>query len=73
LTPDPSLPPLGKKVWGDTSIRIPRNDAPDASVSYRNLFTGERIRPVSIEGVSSLPAEEVFHLFPVALLEKIVD
>ena len=72
LIPEPSVPPLGKKVWGETWIEIPRNDLSETSVSYRNLFTGERIKPMLIEGAAALSADGMFNSFPVALLEKVI-
>jgi (1->4)-alpha-D-glucan 1-alpha-D-glucosylmutase len=49
-------PPLGREVWGDTELELPRGQ-------YRNYFTGK------IVGSGELA--EVLSDFPVALLESI--
>ena len=60
--------PLGAAVWTETRLLLPVEA--DAG-SYRNLLTGEMLRPVPEEGRRSLALAEVLATFPVALLEGI--
>jgi (1->4)-alpha-D-glucan 1-alpha-D-glucosylmutase len=68
LLPEPFTLPLGNGVWGDTRLELPAA-APGAI--YRNLFTGETVRPVPVEGRPMCAIAEVLATFPVALLERL--
>ena len=63
-------PPLGKDIWGDTSVSLPNQLQ---SASFRNLFTGEIVSP-SQPGFSESghwPIGDLLAAFPVAVLERI--
>ncbi len=60
-------PPLGMRVWGDTTIA----SAADASRGvYRDIFTGAEVTVTVLDGRPWLRAAELFAHFPVALLLK---
>ena len=59
-------PPLGKEVWGTSSLALPRN-APDG---WTDVFTGENLISRESNGESSLYLRDVFQDFPVALLSS---
>jgi (1->4)-alpha-D-glucan 1-alpha-D-glucosylmutase len=66
LVPDPSQPPLGQHVWGDT--RLPLEEI-DPGLGWRNVFTGVTISAESEpEHRRALALAELFADFPVALL-----
>ncbi|HKN86751.1 MAG TPA: hypothetical protein VJV04_07830, partial [Nitrospiraceae bacterium] len=71
LLADPTLPPLGADVWGDTWIALP--EGTDMAVRYRNLFTGEMLTPMinSEDGRPGLLLAEILSHCPVALLENL--
>jgi (1->4)-alpha-D-glucan 1-alpha-D-glucosylmutase len=58
--------PLGKEVWGETSLALP--DGVRAR-RFRHLFTGEPVDMVDRDGRPGLAAAAMFRTFPVALLE----
>jgi len=55
--------PLGRKVWGDDRLLLPR-DAPEF---WLNIFTGESLN--TSEGESELFLSDILSVFPVALLK----
>jgi (1->4)-alpha-D-glucan 1-alpha-D-glucosylmutase len=67
LLPDADTLPLGTAVWGDTALGLPPGDH---GPPYRNLFTGETVAPITLEGRPLLLASDLFATFPVALLER---
>jgi (1->4)-alpha-D-glucan 1-alpha-D-glucosylmutase len=54
--------PLGKEVWGDTTIHLP------GAGTLHNIFTGEVINSTQAEGPKTVSAADLFRSFPVALL-----
>jgi (1->4)-alpha-D-glucan 1-alpha-D-glucosylmutase len=58
-------PPLGPEVWHDTALVLP---AQPAGRAWRNIFTGEELRPAGGNGQPVLPLGQVLAHFPVALL-----
>jgi (1->4)-alpha-D-glucan 1-alpha-D-glucosylmutase len=65
LTPDLGSPPLGRTVWSDTRIQLPRElPAP----AFRHVFTGATIRPEPSDDGPTIGAATLFEHFPVALL-----
>jgi (1->4)-alpha-D-glucan 1-alpha-D-glucosylmutase len=62
---EPGEMPLGPDVWDGTALLLP---AVRPSGRWRNLFTGEELRPREQDGQVVLPLAEVFAHFPVALL-----
>jgi (1->4)-alpha-D-glucan 1-alpha-D-glucosylmutase len=58
--------PLGQHTWGDTRLVMPQNLACRA---LRNVFTSQRLQPISEAGKPCLPLEQVLRDFPIALLE----
>ncbi len=62
--------PMGHTAWLDTRILL----APETTADrYRNIFTGEVIRPESREGTMGLALSDILSVFPVALLERVRD
>lgn len=61
--------PLGPEVWQETRLLLPPD--PDGS-GYRNLFTGEILRPLHAAGEASLALQDILSVYPVALLQRIV-
>jgi (1->4)-alpha-D-glucan 1-alpha-D-glucosylmutase len=59
--------PLGRPVWGDTRLLLPRElfDGP-----YRNLFTGATLCAKAAEDGPALEIAEILSAFPVALCES---
>jgi (1->4)-alpha-D-glucan 1-alpha-D-glucosylmutase len=57
--------PLGPDVWQTTAVVLP---AACPAGAWRNVFTGEELRPRKQNGQVVLPLGEVFAHFPVALL-----
>jgi (1->4)-alpha-D-glucan 1-alpha-D-glucosylmutase len=60
--------PLGKEVWGASTILLPegiRNE------KFSNIFTGETLTVVEWDGKRFFNLDEVFANFPVAMLEAI--
>ena len=68
LIPEPSILPFGKNIWSDTRVPVPTNK-PESR--FRNIFTGEIMQSSSEDRVQSLPLENIFQNFPVALLEHL--
>ena len=60
--------PLGREIWGGSSILIPE-EIPDDE--FRNIFTGETTSVVQQNGQKRLILGEVFAYFPVAMLEAL--
>ena len=71
LTADPSLPPLGSDVWGDTWIALP--EGTDMASRYRSLFTDEILAPMvnAEDGRPVLLLANILAHCPVALLERL--
>ncbi len=61
--------PLGAEVWQDTRLVL-LDDKP--GMAYRNLFTGQVIRPDVHDGRSTLQLQQIFLDCPVALLERLL-
>ncbi|HSB80140.1 MAG TPA: malto-oligosyltrehalose synthase [Candidatus Methylomirabilis sp.] len=67
LTDNGARLPLGRDVWGDTWVALPRDLA---GGPYRNLFTGEVLRTSPGRSGLTLAAGEVLATFPMALLDS---
>ncbi|MDH5641206.1 MAG: malto-oligosyltrehalose synthase, partial [Nitrospira sp.] len=67
LVKDPRTLPLGEDVWQDTSVVVP---AWREGTTFRNIFTGERIRTVTRDERQILPVGQVLLNCPVACLER---
>jgi (1->4)-alpha-D-glucan 1-alpha-D-glucosylmutase len=66
LTNGAEVWPLGRAVWRDTWLVLPREPV---GRRYRNLFTGAELAVQEGDGIAGLPLAEVCREFPVALLE----
>jgi (1->4)-alpha-D-glucan 1-alpha-D-glucosylmutase len=66
LTDNGARLPVGRDVWGDTRVLLPR-DFPGQV--YLNLFTGAEVRPTGSDSGMSLALGEILVEFPVALLD----
>jgi (1->4)-alpha-D-glucan 1-alpha-D-glucosylmutase len=66
LVPDADVPPLGERVWGDTSIALP--DPPAGA--YRQIFTGRCMSPERRGDRAHLRVADVFDDFPIAFLQS---
>ncbi len=66
LTDNGARLPLGREVWGDTWVMLPR-DLPGGP--YIDLFTGLEAEMVPADGGTALPVAKLLAEFPVALLE----
>ena len=65
LLADTDIPPVGERVWDDTSLVLP----PGGPSAYRQIFTG-RCLPVRRDGQgAALAMADVLRDFPIALLE----
>lgn len=62
--------PLGAEIWQDTRI-IQEFDT--VASRYRNVFTGEISHLAQQDGQLSLALQDIFSVFPVALLERLSD
>ncbi|HEX9122028.1 MAG TPA: malto-oligosyltrehalose synthase [Actinomycetota bacterium] len=60
----PGRPPLGERVWADTTLELPREAPP----VWRDVFTGG---PVRANGRGGLLVADVLARFPVALLVSV--
>jgi (1->4)-alpha-D-glucan 1-alpha-D-glucosylmutase len=58
--------PLGREVWADTAVLLPRELPPGP---YVNLFTGARLMAEPTEHGAALAAGELLEAYPVALLD----
>ena len=67
ITPERHELPLGKDVWGDTSIGLPGH--PRARL-YRNVFTGETFAP-NAGDFPRLSLGDILGILPVAFLEAV--
>ena len=65
LAPDPDVPPIGERVWGDTRLLLPG----DHAACYHDVLTGGCVTAREEDGRAVLRAADVFEHFPVALLE----
>ena len=66
LSPDASVPPIGRAVWGDTRVELA--DASLTTPRFRNALTGAVVEPESIDGVRTLAVAAVLDRFPIAVL-----
>jgi (1->4)-alpha-D-glucan 1-alpha-D-glucosylmutase len=66
---DAGSPPLGRSVWSDTRIQLPRDLS---TTSFRNVFTGATIEPERMDEGSAIAAATLFEQFPVALLTAVL-
>jgi (1->4)-alpha-D-glucan 1-alpha-D-glucosylmutase len=64
LIPEGGTLPLGRAIWTDTRIELPRW----AARSFRHVFTGATIEPEESNGSAVVSASALFEHFPVALL-----
>ncbi|HJW85885.1 MAG TPA: malto-oligosyltrehalose synthase [Candidatus Brocadiaceae bacterium] len=62
--------PVGKTVWADTFLSVPFEAA---GVSYRNIFTGEKVSSWKYGDTTAFSVSEILANFPVALMEKMED
>ena len=62
--------PVGKTVWADTFLSVPFEAA---GVSYRNIFTGEKVSSWKYGDATAFSVSEILANFPVALMEKMED
>lgn len=62
--------PLGKEVWGDTTVRMPETTAaPEQTPVWHELFTGRRFKAdPGADGRQWLPLAGLLDSFPVATL-----
>jgi len=65
LRPDGSAPPLGRAVWGDTRVQLPRDYD---GASFRHVFSGAILAAETTPDGPALDAATLFEHFPVALL-----
>jgi (1->4)-alpha-D-glucan 1-alpha-D-glucosylmutase len=68
LIPDVASPPVGSAVWGDTRVELPVPDRAAYERPFRDVFTGIRIEPETVDGRLTMLASRLFESFPVALL-----
>ncbi|CDQ09947.1 protein of unknown function [Acidithiobacillus ferrivorans] len=54
--------PLSEPVWTDTAVEIP-----DLTGTWKNVFTGEMVRPDAAEDKPRLSLAQTLAYFPVAL------
>jgi (1->4)-alpha-D-glucan 1-alpha-D-glucosylmutase len=64
LLNDADVPPIGERVWQDTSIVLPFCTC---SEKYRNIFTGELLETQKIEGGETISVSKVLSDFPVVV------
>jgi (1->4)-alpha-D-glucan 1-alpha-D-glucosylmutase len=64
LLSDADVPPLGERVWGDTTIAV----SPGSPAVFRNILTGACVKVERAGNTPSVRAADVFDTFPVALL-----
>ena len=62
----PEVLPLGLDVWGDTRLVLAEHG------TFRNIFTGARLRTSEADSRPVLMVHDVFAGFPVALLEEVI-
>jgi (1->4)-alpha-D-glucan 1-alpha-D-glucosylmutase len=67
LTHGREITPIASEVWGQTFLPLPHADALDV---FENVFTGETVPVVPVNGGYSLELWRVLNHFPVALLES---
>lgn len=66
---DPSTPPVGKQVWGDTEVVL-ANGTKDSC--FRNILTGEVLSAAPSGEDQILAASQLFGTFPIAFLEETI-
>lgn len=64
---DPTEPPVGERVWGDTEVTMPswKDGSP-----YRNILTGSQLATRSDDGRQVIDVAEILRDCPVALMER---
>ncbi len=67
LTRVATVEPVGVEAWGDTRIVFPRKFK---ERSYKNVFTGELLKPADRNGRPELRLADIFVSFPAAVLES---
>lgn len=67
LTRFASTEPVGRAVWGDTCLALPKKFG---ETHYRNIFTGESLIPAERAGRMELRLADTLATFPVAALES---
>jgi (1->4)-alpha-D-glucan 1-alpha-D-glucosylmutase len=65
---DPTQPPVGRALWGDTRLEL---DLTDPTNCWRDIFTGAIRQPEDRAGSLCLAAADLFEHFPVALLVNV--
>jgi (1->4)-alpha-D-glucan 1-alpha-D-glucosylmutase len=76
LVPDATMPPVGRSVWTDTTMELPARaigaalGPTDATLCFRNVFTGAAVNGEIRDGQIVLPAAMVFETFPAAVLVR---
>ncbi len=68
LTNGAEVWPLGRPVWRDTWLVLPRQPV---GRRFRDVFTGAELAVEEGDGIAGLPLAEVCRDFPVALLERV--
>jgi (1->4)-alpha-D-glucan 1-alpha-D-glucosylmutase len=66
LLDDPARLPLGREVWQDTLVELPREQRAQRPV--RNVLGGAELEPVPYGEGAAIPVAEALAEFPVALL-----
>jgi (1->4)-alpha-D-glucan 1-alpha-D-glucosylmutase len=68
LTGGSEMWPIGRPVWRDTWLVLPREPV---GRRFRNVFTGAEVAVQEGDGIAGLPLAEVCREFPLALLERL--
>ena len=68
IIPDPTIPALGRTVWGNTGVLLPSNDQ---TTQYRNVLTNQRILTQTKETDTMLGVSEIFQRLPIAIMERL--
>jgi len=68
LISQPSVPPFGEAVWGNSFIIVP---IAEPGAKYRNIFTNEPLTARNYKDATALQLSEVFSNFPVAIMERL--
>jgi len=62
--------PIGEQLWEGSWLSLPEEVA---GSNYRDVFTGQIIQMVELDGVAALPLAALFATFPVALLDRVPE
>ena len=68
IIPDPTVPALGHRVWGDTGVAL-RNG--DPATRYRHVLTNQRIAAQVGESGARLAVSDIFQQLPLAVMERL--